>query len=226
MPRAALLLLAIAGSAAHASDPQTRQVFNSYGQCVVQKHPRQAADVVLSQLSTREILKTHQELVDPDCLGSAGALIMPGSDFLRYGLAEALVRREYAAGLPADFAFAGPIQHFQPDEADYRPKPGKTLKPKEMAKLEERRKHEVALRTMSMYGECVARRSPSTALQLVLSKPTSPGEAAALAAMRGPLSDCLPPGMTVALDKAAVRGSVALNLYRLAHAPRVPPKRG
>jgi hypothetical protein len=201
-------------------------VFSSYGQCVVQKHPRQAAAVVLSQLSTKEILKTHKELVDPDCLGSAGALVMPGSDFLRYGLAEALVRREFAAGLPADFALAGPIQHFQPNEADYRPKPGKTLKPKDMAELEERRKHDVALRTMSMYGECVVRRSPPAALQLVLSKPASPNESAALAAMRGPLSDCLPPGLTVALDKVAVRGSVALNLYRLAHASRVAPKRG
>jgi hypothetical protein len=160
-------------------------------------------------------------LITPDCLES-GQLTMPGADFLRYGLAEALVRREFKIGLPVDFASAGPISHFQLDESDYQPKPGKRASARELQRLEEQRNKDVAIRILSIYGECVVRASPQAALRLVLSTPSAADEADAFGLLRPALSSCLAEGQTITLDKTGIRGSVALNLYRLAHAPRVP----
>ena len=156
--------LAMACTAAHATDRDSRRVFEGYAQCVVDRHPRDSADVVLSTGPSKDVLRRHPDLVIPDCLPGQ-QLKMPGADFLRYGLAEALVRREYAKGLPADIGRATPLAHFEVDESEYRPKPGKTLKPKRIAELE---------------------------------------------------------GETITLDKTNIRGAIAMNLYRLAKAPRAP----
>ena len=203
------------------TDRTAREVFESYTQCVVKKHPKDAAAVVLSTISEKEIFKSYSNLVTPDCLDT-GDLTMPGADFLRYGLAEALVRREYATGLPVDFARAGSISHFQLDESDYEPKPGKPASTREVQRLDEQKKKDIAIRILSIYGECVVRASPPAALRLVLSTPSTSNEAEAFGLLGPALSACLTQGQTIALDKTAIRGSIALNLYRLAHAPRVP----
>lgn len=74
------------------------------------------------------------------------------------------------------------------------------------------------MRGLSIFAECVAR---DAALKLSLSDPDSGYEASAFATLQPALSLCLDKGKAIALDKAAVRGAIALNLYRLAKAPRV-----
>ena len=221
-------LLALAGAAAvtaaspsAATDKQTRRTFEDYTQCVVKKRPKDAREVVLSTIPAEEIYKRYPHLITPDCLDAA-ELRMPGSDFLRFGLAQALVRRDYAGGLPPDITSAGPVAHFQPDEADYLPKPGKKLKDKQLAELQKRREQDIAIRTLSVFGECVVRADPQRALTLVLSKSGSPEESKQFAALSETLSSCLLQGVTIKLDKVPLRGTLALNLYRLAHAPRLP----
>jgi hypothetical protein len=204
-----------------ATDRETRQIFESYAQCVVKKHPEDAEDIVLSTMPSKDIIK-HSTVIRPDCLEPGQQLVMPGGDFLRYGLAVALVRREFAGGLPADIAKAGPIPHFEPNESDYLPKPGKKANAKELARLAEQRSKAEAIRAMSIYGECVARADPAAALQLVLSNPATKEESQAFRAMGGALSSCLTQGQTITLDKESLRGALAMSLYRLAKAPRVP----
>ena len=213
--------LAMACTAAHATDRDSRRVFEGYAQCVVERHPRDSSDVVLSTGPSKDVLRRHPDLVIPDCLPGQ-QLKMPGADFLRYGLAEALVRREYAKGLPADIGRATPLAHFEVDESEYRPKPGKTLKPKRLAELQEDRAKAVAIRTVSIYAECVARTNPAAALRLVLSDPATSEEAQAFGALHVALATCLPEGETITLDKTNIRGAIAMNLYRLAKAPRAP----
>src|SRR5689334_4709108 len=95
-----LLCLALASAApataAPTTDRDTRDVFESFTACVVKGHVKEAAEVVLSTLPTDEVVKQHPNMVTPDCLDPtmAGELHMPSGDFLRYGLAEQLVRQE------------------------------------------------------------------------------------------------------------------------------------
>jgi hypothetical protein len=226
--RAFLLCLGVAAAspvtAAPTTDPDTRAVFENYTACVVKGHLKEAAKVVLSTIPSDAIIKQYPDMVTPDCLDPVQTedLKMPGGDFLRYGLAEQLVRHEYAGGLPADFARAGPIQHMELDPANYQPKPGQHATPRLLAQLEEHRKRDLAIRTLSIFGECTVRADPLGALALVLSNPASKEDAAAVARLQPALASCLTKGATIQLDKAAIRGSIAMNLYRLAKAARVP----
>jgi hypothetical protein len=203
-----------------ASERETRDVFSGYAQCVVQKRARDAEVVVLSTVGNSEILRTYPRMIEPDCLRPGQQLVLPG-EYLRYGLADALVRAEFAGGLPQDIGQAVALPHPEVDEANYRPEPGKAAKPKELQRLQDARNKAIAFRLLSIYGECVDRRNPAAALALVLSKPGSKDEAQSFAALRPALEVCLPEGQTVAFTRVSLRGTVAMNRYRLAKAPRV-----
>ena len=74
---------------------------------------------------------------------------------------------------------------------------------------------------LSRYGECVVRRDPNDSRLWVLTPPDSPDEDGRIDALRPFFGACLKDGK-VAFSKATLRGAVALNYYRLAHAPRQP----
>ncbi|HEY1228789.1 MAG TPA: hypothetical protein VGF26_15870 [Ramlibacter sp.] len=200
---------------------EARQVLGDFMRCVVKKHPTDASAVVLSNDFDDSIVRSPK-LLTPDCL-AAGRLKIPDDEFVRYGLAEALIRREYAQGVPTDIKQAAPLAHPLIDGARIGPELPARLSRKERAALEQRQVAAAnAARVMSQYGECVARWDPQGALRLVLTEPSSAPESAAFGALMAPLSNCLPAETTLKVDKAQLRGSIALNLYRLAKGPRVP----
>jgi hypothetical protein len=203
-----------------ASDRETREVFSGYAQCVVKKRVHDAEVVVLSTIGNSEILRTYPRMVEPDCLRPGQQLVLPG-EYLRYGLADALVRTELAQGLPSDIGRAAALRHVEVKEADYQPKPGKKVTPKELQRLEEAKNKAIGFRLLSIYGECVGRRDPAAALRLVLSKPGSNEEAQSFTAMKPALEECLADGQTVSFTRVSLRGVIAMNLYRLAKAPRM-----
>jgi hypothetical protein len=213
-------LAAQAGDYVKMSNQETREVFARYTTCVVKARAKDAAEVVLSTIGNEQIIHNYPRVVTPDCLSAGQQLAMPG-DFLRYGLAEALVRREFSAGLPPDIGRAAPLAHFQIDETDYQPKPGKKANARQLAEFAKRRQAALAFRALSQYGECVVRADPAGALRLVLSKSRPTEEGLAFAALRQPLSECIPVGQTVAFSRISLRGTIAMNLYRLAKAPRI-----
>jgi len=203
--------------AASGTDRNTREIFKNFTECIVGKHPKEAAAVVLSETLSTEIMRHHPDLITADCL-HADQLQIPGGEFVLYGFAEALLRREYANGLPADIAQAAPLEH---KSVEPQLQPGKRLGARELAAIEKDAKEANALRALSIYAECVARSDPAVALKLVLADPGSSKETSAFVALQPALSSCLDKGATITLDKAAVHGAIALNLYRLAKAPRV-----
>lgn len=207
-------------SASSAADHESRDTFKSYSECVVKLLPSAAAEVVLADDMSGEIKHKHPGLITPQCL-DAGELKIPEGEFFLFGLAEALLRRDYMHGLPADIAKAAPLTHSLVDDAEFQPKPGKKLSAKQLADLEERDKHAHAIHALSIFAECVARANPNAALKLALSEPDSGYESNSFAALQPALSSCLDKGKSVALDKAGVRGAIALDLYRLAKAPRM-----
>ena len=216
------LVAASTAATAKLTDPEARRVMLDFATCAAKQSPNEAESVLLSQVNNEDIIRHHPKIITPSCLKLGGELSMPGDHF-RYALAEAMIRREYPAGLPADIARAMPLVHFDVKPENYQPEPGKKLKPKRLAELEGRRKDAVAFRFLSIYGECVDRKDFAGALHLVLSKVGSDAETRAFAALQAPLSQCLVQGQTLALDRTVLRGTIAMNLYRLAKAPRVAP---
>lgn len=218
-----LALLIVAHPAqtnAATTDPEARNALRDYSICVAKHDPKESEAVLLSLIPNEEIVRRHPALVTPSCLTNGAELKMPG-DYLRYGLAEAMVRREYAIGLPADILQAEPLEHYEISESDYQPEAGKKLSSQKAAELMRRRQDALAFQFLSIFGECVARKNPAGALQLILSKMGSSAETEAFAAISGPLSSCLMAGQKLALDRTALRGTIALNLFRLAKAPRL-----
>jgi hypothetical protein len=74
----------------------------------------------------------------------------------------------------------------------------------------------------------VVRVNPAAARTLLLTRPESAEEKAAFATMNLAFATCLPEGVTMSFGKTALRGTVAMNYYRLAKAapaaPAVAPK--
>ena len=224
-----LLFLAISAATAMPSqaapDPvynrpaeEALRVFRKFSECTVQAHPKESAEVVLSNDTSDEIMQRHPSIVSPDCLDD-GQLEIPSGDYIRYGLAEVLVRQEYSKGLPSDILQAVPLRYPAFDDSAYKPK--RRTRPDEAAELAKRWRILVADRALAIYGECVVRANPAGALRVVLSAPGSPDEAAAFSAVHSALSTCLTQGQKVEFGKAMLRGALAVDLYRLAKAPRV-----
>jgi len=226
--RSTLLLLASLASsqavaAADSSDTrQNRLIVDNYATCVLGMHSREVAQVVLSNPGNENIIRHHPSLIDGSCLVQAGGarMEMPG-DTLLYALSEALVRWEYSKGLPPDIAHAAPLQHVNPNPPLITAINGKPLNPKKLEQLKAAQAKETGFQVMSVFGECVAREDPHHSLALILTKVASKEEDQALADLNPALAKCVPSGQTVALDRDAVRGTIAMNLYRLAKAPRI-----
>jgi hypothetical protein len=69
---------------------------------------------------------------------------------------------------------------------------------------------------LGRYGECAVRLDPAAARTLLLTEPETDAEAAAFNAMGTALGTCVAAGKSVSFGKAALRGSIAANYYRLA----------
>jgi hypothetical protein len=142
-------------------------------------------------------------------------------DFMKYALADALVRLEYGSAPISDLVSVAPLEHEQPDLSKFAPPPGKVLKPAKLAELEQAKNSALGYAYLAQFGECVVRANPTAAYRLLMTVPTTPEENAAFGEVTRPAQNCLDSGRTIALNKATLRGTIAYNYYRLAKAPRV-----
>ncbi len=224
-------LALLAASAANSSNDQSekryvRAVEFRYGNCVVGKNAGAAKRFVLnSDLKPGVFDALLQKVGDPDCLDRAadslGGVEMrfPG-DTMRYALANALVRKEFSRGAPLALQDAGPIEQPIFVEADYLPKPGKRAsKAKELEEARARRIRDIFL---TQFGECVVRADSAKSRQLLVTEPDSDEEGKIFSALSAPFSQCLTEGRSLTFNKTTLRGTIAINYYRLAHAPRQP----
>ena len=196
---------------------KAREVLRSFGQCIVNSKGSRvlAAHVILEDVSNETIIKKYPGLVDPNCMPmGANTLTLPG-DYIRYGIAEALVTRELVQ--PATSFDGVPLlQHKAVDPADFTAKPGASKK--SIQTLEQARLNAEDRVFASKFGECVVRTDPAYSRKLLFTATSSLEEDAFFAALRPALGSCLIPGQTIKIEKSMVRGTIALNYYRLAHA--------
>ncbi len=144
------------------------------------------------------------------------------NDLFRFALADALVASEYASGGPTDFSDRALLTHHSgPTRADLDAALAKEKSAKKRDEVRGWFLQAESSTALSRYGECVARVDPVDARLWMLTKPGSSEEATRIDALRPAFGACLKEGK-VAFSKATLRGTVALNYYRLAHAPARP----
>lgn len=234
MSRFALLLAVavawpgFAAAAPEASDysaRQTRALMHDYARCVVGRQARKASQAMIANVGNGEILRgAYRTLIVPDCLKGEAHFRVSMSfkgDLYRYALADALVNRELAASPAPDLAAVPPLSHPQ---AGTEPRPtdarGRRLSARKYQAATAQFEEQSTFAFLSRYGECVVRRAPAEARALVLAAPDSAEETARFGALRPALETCMPEGRSIRFGRVALRGSIAINYYRLAHAAR------
>lgn len=227
MTMLAYLLAATASAAQQAPqsdlDPKaTRALVHRYGTCVVKSAQQRAAEAILANVDNETFYRKYSILIMPRCVPLEGGKVVQvrfAGDQYRYTLADALVRRELAA-LPApDLTLVPKLDHREPGPPPSRlSASGKPLKDKDFQRALESHQRAQAFTFLSRYGECVVRMDPETSRALLLSDPLTPAESAQFEALKPTLAACLTPGETLTLGKLAIRGTVAINYYRLAKA--------
>jgi hypothetical protein len=206
-------------------EDKTRKVQAEYGDCVVKKQPAAAREFVITPwFEPGALRRILPKVGDSWCLLAASAsfgseMRFPG-DTMRYALADALVRREFASASPS-LKDAGPIVQPVLDESEYVPRSGRKAKQSELNELAENRQKRIATIYLAHFGECVVRSDPANSYALLMAEPDSVQEGAAFKAMRPTFGGCLAAGEKLEFSKSTLRGTIAMNYYRLAHAPRV-----
>ncbi|WP_294120240.1 hypothetical protein [Sphingomonas sp.] len=203
---------------------KTRKVQAEYGECVVKKQPAAAREFVITPwFESGALRRILPKVGDSWCLLTASAsfgseMRFPG-DTMRYALADALVRREFAGASPS-LKDAGPIVQPVLDESEYAPRPGRKAKQSELKELAENRQKRVATIYVAHFGECVVRADPANSYALLMSDAETPKEDVALKGLMPAFDGCLAAGQDLSFNKSTLRGTIAMNYYRLAHAPR------
>lgn len=205
---------------------ETRRVAAKYADCVVRKKPAKAALAVLDLVPNKAIIKNYKDLIDRDCFLKASrtafeARLRFPNDHLRYALADALVRKEFPTAPAMDVVNIAPLWHEQFDAAAYLPPPGKKRSAKKQALWNEYALETQASIFISKFGECVVRANQKQTHALLLTEPASDAERAVLKNLAPVLGDCLPAGQSFRANQSMIRGTIAINYYRLAKAPRV-----
>lgn len=216
--------VAAAQSDSEHSTKETRAVMHDYAECVVRRQPAKASAAISANLDNATILRRYPMLMSPECLGDAagdGSSMRFGGDLYKYALADALVKRELAGWTMPDLAGVPRLVHRDPGEAPTRLKAnGKPRGKREYETALALYEQDAAYAYLSRYGECAVRGDPGGAKALLLSSPDTPRETLAFDALRPVLERCMEEGRTISFGKVALRGSIAINFYRLARAAR------
>ena len=206
---------------------ETRTMLHQYGRCVVKLEQALASQAISRNVDNGELLRRYDRLIVGKCLPMGYATVAKvqfKGDQYRYALADALVRKELAAAPAPDLETVPQLDHRDPGlPPTISSASGKRLSEKKFQEALRGHEQAQAFTYLSRYGECVVRVNPAAARALLLTDPETPGEAAQFNAMQTALGTCLPENQTRGFGKLALRGTIAVNYYRLALAARQQP---
>lgn len=205
----------------NASPAVSRAVMAEFARCVIRRKHDVAAKVVLD--STQALgSEDNDDLFISDCM-PAGSRMRAKAVQMRYGLAEALVLSDVKA-VPADLSLVAPLQHLpfvdRPMPADVAADPERVARWQAFAEAAR------AYANLAPIGECVVRADPAGSLALLKTKVESDAEKAAVGAIASALPGCVKKGEQLSINRFNLRGTIAVNLYRLARAPRLAASPG
>jgi hypothetical protein len=215
---------ASAGDDSEFSTKETRALTHGYAKCVVQRQAAKASEAIVSNVDNPTLLRRYPMLISSDCLGGLSVVTVQmrfTGDLYRYALADALVNRELAGWTAPDLSRVPRLSHDDFGEPPARMTPaGKPVGKRKYEAARQAYERKVGFAYLSRFGECVVRSDPADSKALLLTRPDTPEETAAFAALRPSLQACLAAGQTLSFGKAALRGTIAINFYRVAHAAR------
>lgn len=223
------LLLAPAAPKSDFSVKDTRAIGYEYALCSIKRRQaqEQAREVILSNIDNRTLISKYPALASGDCLAQASRrpfsaieMRFPG-DSIRYGLADALFAKELAGTSPRDMSGAAPLQHAVVDDSKYQPELGRKLSKGKLEEAERAKAVAAGSASLSRFGECVVRRDAVNSHALLAAKPSSPEESKAFISLQPTFARCLTVGQTFKTNKMMMRGTLAVNYYRLAFAPPI-----
>jgi hypothetical protein len=202
-----------------------RKIMFDYAKCVVKQRHASAAEAILSNADNELILRKYSDLIIGDCLVNAvggGAQMKFGGDLYRYALADALVNSDYATTSESDFSNRLPLAHIAaPKQSELDTFLAANPKKRKREEAQAAFVKQTAVAWLSQFGECVVRQDPIKA-QLWLLTPTDvPEETSRINALGPAFGVCLAQG-TMKFNRITMRGTVALNYYRLAKATVQP----
>jgi hypothetical protein len=240
MKRLTILVAAVlvAGTAGIAAEPEystreTRAITHAYAKCVVARRPAKASEALLRNIDNPTFMREYPTLIIGECLTrqtgpTAGRVKMTfAGDLYRYALADALVNRELATVAVPDLSAVPRLDHRDPGPPPQPVAPnGRRLSKKKYETAVLRHKVAQTYFYLSRYGECVVRQAPNDSRALLLTVPDSPEETDRFAALQPALGTCLPEGTTLKFGRVALRGSIAVNYYRLVRTAIGAPARG
>ena len=199
----------------------SRAVMAEFAGCVVRRKHDLAAEVVLDP-SQRLGSEEDRGLFISDCMPS-GSRMRARAAQMRYGLAEALVLADVKKA-PADLSLVAPLNH--PPFVD-RPMPAEVAAdPERVARWQAFAEAAQAYANLAPIDECVVRADPAGSLALLKTDVESDAEKAAVGAIAAVLPGCVKKGEQLSINRFNLRGTIALNLYRLARAPRLAASPG
>lgn len=200
---------------------ETRRLLHAYGACVVKRQEARAAQAIVANIDNGELLRRYGSLIDGTCLPARMGRVQVRfqGDQYRYALADALARKQYASTPAPALDIVPRLQHRDPGAEPARvTAKGRRLKEKEYQAALREFAAEQAYSYLSRYGECVVRVNPAAARDLLLTEPGTPQETERFAALRTAFGSCLREDQKLSLGKLALRGTIAINYYRLARA--------
>jgi hypothetical protein len=220
------MLLALAAApapdnAVAATPRQIEALVAGYADCVVKRHEKAAAEAILTDASDQDLTSKYPELVQSNCipmkLGDYVQVRFTPTN-MRNAIATALVRRELGNLPPPALDDVPRLSHRVGRDSPELSSGKLGRHAAEAATIAFERRQLAAY--LSRYGECVVRVDPAAAKVLLLADQFTSAEAAAWNGMSVALGTCLAEGRSLQFDKGSLRGSIAVNYYRLASAAR------
>lgn len=204
-------------------EAENRKFMHDYAKCVVKSDGKVASEAIVSNASIVTIFERFPTLVYINCLCRVGGDITKrfGGD-IRYALADALVNVDFATNNELDFTNRLPLAHLlAPSQSELDAALANTKSKRKHLELKERFDNQVRMAWLSRYGECIVRRDPVKARLWLLTPPDVPEETSRINELRPTFAACLGEG-TLKFNRATMRGTVAVNYYRLAMATPQP----
>ena len=200
-----------------------------YATCTVRNYHNRARDLILADLDNAAMERKFSDIYTskpiafiPGCRElflrpRQGIAIDP--DLFRASLATVLVRKDFGAATFTVFDGVAPLSHrVVESDAQFRTRLDAVHSDQPRARMKLERDKDLTRVWLSQFGECAARRNPLASKEWLLAAPGSQDDAAAVSKLTPDFGACLAAGETLAFPKDVLRGTLAINYYRLAMA--------
>jgi hypothetical protein len=197
---------------AEAATRQARTEFKKFAECVVAKYRRDANVYIIEDLSERSFELVRNKMRDEACwratTGTQPPVPSTGLN-LQGMIAEVLLAAEGGTKPLPEVKAIPPLKQYPLTEKQRQQAVPETLPAME------------AMAQLFVAGECVVRADAIGAYGLLNSGLATTQESEALAALKPAFASCIKRDLGHTVSPAELRAAVAVNYYRLAHAPRV-----